>query len=261
MKNNREIAIAAEGLNLKDVEGVLARSVFGGRSRIISVRLDKPCTDFLEHFSPAKVLGMINEIDRLKEEREEWVEREAACCPEDRPFDEVIEYQNKEIDRLTKQWEDVPEPYENYDDFGQSMLEDNDRLTYRAVERGMDRDEVKAKLEKMTAKVEVLEDKLKSEDDEIEGLMSILDRMAGELLEHEQGTRVKELTERAEKAERYLKDMHDVCCHMARTLSPMWRDECNKKPMEETSTPRDVIKMYCPGFDEINEFVDVANDE
>lgn len=39
-------------------------------------------------------------ITELEAEASRWVEREAACCPEDRGFDEVIAAQAQEIERL-----------------------------------------------------------------------------------------------------------------------------------------------------------------
>ena len=43
---------------------------------------------------------LISVIHKLRNERAEWVEREAACCPEDVPFDEMIKAQARRIAAL-----------------------------------------------------------------------------------------------------------------------------------------------------------------
>jgi len=55
---------------------------------------------------PNCIFTLVNRIDILKEELEqkdlrlrEFEEREAACCPEDFGFDEVISIQQNELDK------------------------------------------------------------------------------------------------------------------------------------------------------------------
>ncbi|GAH08823.1 unnamed protein product, partial [marine sediment metagenome] len=51
-----------------------------------------------------------------------------------------LEQVTAERDAMKEKWECVPDEYQNWGDFGQSLLDDNDRLTYCAIERGVERD-------------------------------------------------------------------------------------------------------------------------
>jgi hypothetical protein len=59
--------------------------------------------DFFVHFAVA------DEIERLREELDDWRNREAACCPEDTPFEDVISKLRDRIwDILNEEFEKVP---------------------------------------------------------------------------------------------------------------------------------------------------------
>ena len=49
------------------------------------------------------VAYLVSVIRKLRVELADWVEREAACCPEDVPFDEMVKWQATRIKELTEE--------------------------------------------------------------------------------------------------------------------------------------------------------------
>jgi hypothetical protein len=74
--------------------------------------------------------------------------------------DTCLPAKDAEIERLKKQWECVPDEYENWSDFGQSILDDNDQLTDQCLERGEEIERLHHKLAERGNEIEHQRDEL-----------------------------------------------------------------------------------------------------
>jgi len=125
MSDNREIVEAA---GFGDWEAATKEADNTGKNTAKDTSIPAPITT-------EKMLKLLDKIESLETE---------------------LEQVKEENERLEKQWTYVPNEYENWGDFGQMLLDDNDRLTYKAVERGMERDECKAENAQLKAENEHL---------------------------------------------------------------------------------------------------------
>jgi polyhydroxyalkanoate synthesis regulator phasin len=67
-------------------------------------------------------------IDALRKQLDEWEEKEAACCPEDFGFEEVIKSLRKQLEELQKGNNNLISSTKYLQDLGRRYKSDNDTL-------------------------------------------------------------------------------------------------------------------------------------